>query len=345
MWRGRDRTSPAGCTAPAVTARSRAGRSWTSTTAPSGRRFTIPLSTPSSATRASRRGADSHRRRVRTNARTGAAKKPIRKILVVASSGMPNVALRVRSHTLCGRASPITQRSKNGYTAIMLRNAAGRTTAGRRTFQLTVWPAISVLSRGMIRRAPSRKPTYQSGWDPVDTAAGWYGPYSQIGLTLRERGEQRQDGEREHEERRRLQQEPRIGGTPAHVRLRLGHARPLRVLQVPDDHQVRGHEGDQQPGDQQDVDREQAGEEDLTGEHAAEDEEDDVRAGYRDRLHDPLRDAQTGAGQQVVGERVVGDPLGEGERDQGDADLPVDLARRCSSQPHEGPVNLPEVRR
>lgn len=40
----------------------------------------------------------------------------------------------------------------------------------------------SVLSGGMIRNAPSRKPTYQSGWEPVDTAAGWYGPYSQIGL-------------------------------------------------------------------------------------------------------------------------------------------------------------------
>ena len=42
---------------------------------------------------------------------------------------------------------------------------------------------------GIMRSAPSRKPMYQSGWDPaVIWGVGVYGPYSQIGLIVDERG-------------------------------------------------------------------------------------------------------------------------------------------------------------
>jgi len=46
---------------------------------------------------------------------------------------------------------------------------------------------------------------------------------------------------------------------------------PLGVLLMPDDHQVRADEGNQKSGDQQNVDREQARDEILARETAAED--------------------------------------------------------------------------
>ena len=45
-------------------------------------------------------------------------------------------------------------------------------------------PKADVSQLGMVRRAPSRKPMYQSGWEPADTWSGMYGPKIQIGLIV-----------------------------------------------------------------------------------------------------------------------------------------------------------------
>lgn len=66
-----------------------------------------------------------------------------------------------------------------------VKKTPGRTTAGSRTFQETVWPNSVVDQAGMMRSAPSRKPTYQSGCEPAEIWSGSYGPYSHTGLTWR----------------------------------------------------------------------------------------------------------------------------------------------------------------
>ncbi len=52
----------------------------------------------------------------------------------------------------------------------------GITAAGMNTFQLIVWPQITVSHDGNARSMPSRKPMYQSGWEPAVTWSGTYGP-------------------------------------------------------------------------------------------------------------------------------------------------------------------------
>jgi hypothetical protein len=51
----------------------------------------------------------------------------------------------------------------------------------------------------------------------------------------------------------------------------------------------------------------------LAGERAAEQEEREVGADYRDLLHDALEDPQAGAGQQIVGQRVAEQALEQTE--------------------------------
>ena len=51
-------------------------------------------------------------------------------------------------------------------------------------FQLIVWPQMYVSQLGMIRSAPSRKPMYQSGWEPAVIWEGLYGPNSHTGLIV-----------------------------------------------------------------------------------------------------------------------------------------------------------------
>ena len=63
-----------------------------------------------------------------------------------------------------------------------MKKPAGSSTAGMKTFHTNVWPATFVTIPGMIRREPSMKPMYQSGWELAESMAGLYGPYSQIGL-------------------------------------------------------------------------------------------------------------------------------------------------------------------
>ena len=72
--------------------------------------------------------------------------------------------------------SPVTHFSKNGYAYSTRNSTAGSTTAGMKTFHMNVCPAQVVSTDGISRSAPSRKPTYQSGWASVTTWSARYGP-------------------------------------------------------------------------------------------------------------------------------------------------------------------------
>ena len=81
------------------------------------------------------------------------------------------------------------------------------------------------------------------------------------------------------------------------------------------------------PGKQQDVDRVEPGDEVAARELAAEEEERQVRADDRHRQDRALHEADAGAGEQVVGERVAGEAGEHAEDQQQEAEQPVDLAR------------------
>ena len=53
--------------------------------------------------------------------------------------------------------------SMNGQTKKMLKMRPGKITAGRKTSRGRVWPQPTHSQLGMIRRAPSSQPMYQSG--------------------------------------------------------------------------------------------------------------------------------------------------------------------------------------
>ena len=58
----------------------------------------------------------------------------------------------------------------------------GTTSEGISTLNDSVWPHRFHSQFGIMRREPSRKPIYQSGWEPALIWSGVYGPYAQIGL-------------------------------------------------------------------------------------------------------------------------------------------------------------------
>ena len=60
------------------------------------------------------------------------------------------------------------------------------TTTGMKTFNDQVWSSHTNSQwDGMSRSMPSAKPMYQSGCVPAETGDGSYGPYSQIGLIVK----------------------------------------------------------------------------------------------------------------------------------------------------------------
>lgn len=83
----------------------------------------------------------------------------------------------------------------------------------------------------------------------------------------------------------------------------------------------------------------------MPRELAAEHEERQVGAHDRDRQHDALRGAQTGAGQQVAGERVAAEALQQGEQEQRHTDRPVDLPRPPERPREEDPQQVHADRR
>ena len=70
---------------------------------------------------------------------------------------------RGRSSRLCNSSSPVTRRSRAGHSMAIVKIRPGKTTAGRKTSRGTVWPRPVSSHDGMMRRAPSSQPMYQSG--------------------------------------------------------------------------------------------------------------------------------------------------------------------------------------
>ncbi len=117
-------------------------------------------------------------------------------------------------------------------------------------------------------------------------------------------------------------------------------SRPLSVLQGEHEQDVHGDQAQQQAGDQQDVQGVEPGHDVVPGILAAEGEEAQVRAGDRDRQHDPLGDPQPGARQQVVGERVPGEALQQGQQEQRHAHQPVDFTGAAEGAGEEHPQQV-----
>lgn len=106
-----------------------------------------------------------------------------------------------------------------------------------------------------------------------------------------------------------------------------------------------GHEGEEQAGDQQDVQGVQPGDHVVPGELGAEREHAEVGAHHRDRQHDALRDPQARARQQVVRQGIAGETLGERQQEQRHADQPVDLTGAAERAREEDPQQVHADRR
>lgn len=65
----------------------------------------------------------------------------------------------------------------------MVKISPGSRTDGTSAPQEMLWPRARVSAAGIKRSAPSRKPMYQSGCEPVEALSGRYGPNAQTGLT------------------------------------------------------------------------------------------------------------------------------------------------------------------
>src|SRR3954453_23125676 len=70
----------------------------------------------------------------------------------------------------------------NGYAPASANSSVGSTTVGQNRGGI-VWWKRRISQDGKSRVEPSRNIMYQSGCVPEETAAGWYGPYSQTGVT------------------------------------------------------------------------------------------------------------------------------------------------------------------
>ena len=78
----------------------------------------------------------------------------------------------------------------------------------------------------------------------------------------------------------------------------------------------------------------------VPGELAAEQEERHVGADDRLRLQEAVGGADAGAGEQVVGERVAGEPFERAQEQQQRADRPVELARLAVRTGEEDPQQV-----
>ena len=82
---------------------------------------------------------------------------------------------------MCKARSLVSLASRNGYAPASVNRIPGSTTVGQNKGGI-VWCQTRISHEGNRRVDPSRKPMYQSGWEPADTCAGSYGPNSHTGL-------------------------------------------------------------------------------------------------------------------------------------------------------------------
>ena len=107
----------------------------------------------------------------------------------------------------------------------------------------------------------------------------------------------------------------------------LSFAGELGVLLAHEQEQVRADEPDDDEREDQHVQDEEARDDRRAGEVAAEEEEREVGADERDREHDRVRDPDTRARDEVVGQRVAEEAVHDREDQQREPDRPVELAR------------------
>ena len=146
-------------------------------------------------------------------------------------------------------------------------------------------------------------------------------------------------GEGTEQRRRRRHHEEEAGGLghegrehrrADHVVLGAALARELGVLLAHQQAEVRREQPDQDERDDQDVDDEEARDDDAAArELAAPEERDQVAADEGDRLGDGVADAQPGARDQVVGQRVADEALEDGQDQHGDADESSSARAAC----------------
>ncbi len=141
-----------------------------------------------------------------------------------------------------------------------------------------------------------------------------------------DRRHRRDHAEDQEEEAARLGHVDRHQGHPDHVLVGPAGPGELGVLVVEDQDQVRREQAQHDPRDQQDVDGEQPRDDVGARELPAEHEELQVGADDRDGEDRALHEADAGAGEQVVRQRVAHEPVEHAEEQQQRAEDPVDLA-------------------
>ena len=207
-----------------------------------------------------------------------------------------------------------------------------------------VWPKARISHGGMMRRAPSTQPMYQSGWEPDGgrrRLGGLVGPVEPHRVDL---GQPARAGPA---------RPPPAGTGPADLAAYCGHSREptmlpsvrpgaleLGVLLAPDHGQVGGEQADDQGGDDQHVEDEEAGDELGVGELPAEEQEGQPRAGHGDGQGDRVGHPHAGARQEVVEQGVAEEAVADGEHQQGDADDPVELPGPAEGAGEEHPAQV-----
>ena len=104
-------------------------------------------------------------------------------------------------------------------------------------------------------------------------------------------------------------------------------AAELSVLLAPQNRQVGAEQGDDHRRHQQHVQDEESTFERRARELAAEEQEGEPRAEDGNSEHDRVGDAQARAREEVVGQGVAGEAVGDGEEQQRHPDNPIQLSR------------------
>ena len=168
-----------------------------------------------------------------------------------------------------------------------------------------------------------------AGGDQVG-AVGAEGPY---GVDRGERAHHRQHAEDQEEEAAGLGHVDRHERHAHHGLLVASWPGVLRVLVVEDQDQVSDDQAEHDPGQQQNMDRVQPGDDLVPRELSPEEEEGEIRAHDRHGQDRALREAEAGAGEQVVGERVAGQAGDDAEEQQGPAEQPSSARAACGRRP------------
>ena len=243
----------------------------------------------------------------------------------------------------CSAKSPVTRASRNGhrYSSVNVRSPSS--TPGKNGFGISK-PNALISHPGMIRSAPSSQPMYQSGCDAAETCAGVERAEHPDRVDLHQAAEEAQHRGDEEEQAECLRRVRRPHPLADDVVLLASRARELRVLVAHDERQVGAEQHRDERRHDQDVDHVEAAD-DVGPGNSPPNSSDAIHVPIdRDRQHDRVRDAQAGARELVVEQRVAGEPVDHREDQQRHADHPVDLARPAERAGEEDPREVHDDR-